>query len=62
MKTVYYLPFNDIPSRQLSPATMKKIKTTVESFKESFLKDNPNVVVMPSFNGKEGFECLPLNN
>ena len=64
MKTVYYLPFNAQATSLLEGPTSQDIVNTINKFKETFLKGHEDIIVVPSFNGKEGFECMPetLNN
>lgn len=65
MTTVYYLPFAELSATNiLVPTVSTDVVDTINKFKQTFLKDYEDIIVVPSFNGKEGFECMPerLNN
>lgn len=64
MKTVYYLPFTYIKPDRLNVANvLSDIHLAIRVFKDNFFKDQ-DVLIIPSFSGKEGLECMPerLNN
>jgi hypothetical protein len=55
VKYVYYLPVS------LEPGDVR-ITKTLQDFKSNYLKqfEDEAIVVVPSFVGREGIECLPF--
>ena len=59
MKAIYYLPFDRKATDIQNPNTKYQIDTSIKIFTDNFIPKNMNVLVVPSFNGKEGLESIP---